>query len=339
MRESSKQDNIRNGIEEKLNKKQTLEPYADLKMIEDLKRAKPFDNNTESGIINPRMGVIPPKPKKEEPSKTNIQNKVEPKIENNVDKQQDPKQAIQNVEKSNIQPQMIKKEEVEPIQKVEIKNVQKPDIKQETQRIQEIPQKPLPKPQAKIETKIEPIKVQEELLIEEQVESAVELPQMPARVKRPGIIDIKKILGAPKSVKNLDPDIRTIVAKGLADGIKIYLMEIGVYDVNRGYNASKLPHEITNFIRQTNNSRFNSTNLATRLGVDLDADHEDLEMVKFLSIKDLFDEIGENYPKSQIIRTTEDILDKDSNRFTIFEKKKMEELFEMNGIELPNEED
>ena len=339
MRESSKQDNIRNGIEEKLNKKQTLEPYADLKMIEDLKRAKPFDNNTESGIINPRMGVIPPKPKKEEPSKTNIQNKVEPKIENNVDKQQDPKQAIQNVEKSNIQPQMIKKEEVEPIQKVEIKNVQKPDIKQETQRIQEIPQKPLPKPQAKIETKIEPIKVQEELLIEEQVESAVELPQMPARVKRPGIIDIKKILGAPKSVKNLDPDIRTIVAKGLADGIKIYLIEIGVYDVNRGYNASKLPHEITNFIRQTNNSRFNSTNLATRLGVDLDADHEDLEMVKFLSIKDLFDEIGENYPKSQIIRTTEDILDKDSNRFTIFEKKKMEELFEMNGIELPNEED
>lgn len=339
MRESSKQDNIRNGIEEKLNKKQTLEPYADLKVIEDLKRAKPFDNNTESGIINPRMGVIPPKPKKEEHSKTNIPNKVEPKVENNIDKRQEPKEAIQKVEKSNIQPQMNKTVEEVPIQKVETKIVQKPDIKPDTQRTQEIPQKPVPKPQVKIETKIEPNKVQEELLIEEQVESAVEIPQMPARVKKPGIIDIKKIIGAPKNVKNLDPDIRTIVAKGLADGIKIYLIEIGVYDVNRGYNASKLPHEITNFIRQTNNNRFNSTNLATRLGVDLDADHEDLEMVKYLSIKDLFDEIADNYPKSQIIRTTEDILDKDSNRFTIFEKKKMEELFEMNGIELPDEED
>ena len=92
MRESSKQDNIRNGIEEKLNKKQTLEPYADLKVIEDLKRANHL-NNTESGIINPRMGVIPPKPKKEERSKTNIPNKVEPKVENNIDKRQEPKEA------------------------------------------------------------------------------------------------------------------------------------------------------------------------------------------------------------------------------------------------------
>lgn len=308
MRESSKQDNIRNGIEEKLNKKTILEPYADLKVIEDLKRAKHF-NNTDSGIINPRMGVIPPKPKKEEHSKANIENKLEPKAEKKLVKQEEPK------------------------------SIQKSAIKLAPKIAQEEPQKQEPKPQVKTEAKVEPVKVQEELLIEEQVESAVELPQMPARVKKPGIIDIKKIIGAPKSVKNIDPDIRTIVAKGLADGIKIYLIEIGVYDVNRGYNASKLPHEITNFIRQTNNNRFNSTNLATRLGVDLDADHEDLEMVKFLSIKDLFDEIGENYPKSQIIRTTEDILDKDSNRFTIFEKKKMEELFEMNGIELPNDED
>ncbi len=338
MRESSKQDNNQNGIEEKLNKKTILEPYADLKVIEDLKRTKHL-NNTDSSIINPRMGVIPPKPKKEERSKTNIENKVDPKVEKSVIKQESQKSVIQEAEKSNIQPQINKKVEIIQAQKQEPKNVQEPAIKIEPKKAQEEPLKQEPKPEIKTETKVEQRKVQEELLIEEQVESAVELPQMPARVKKPGIIDIKKILGAPKSVKNLDPDIRTIVAKGLADGIKIYLMEIGVYDVNRGYNASKLPHEITNFIRQTNNSRFNSTNLATRLGVDLDADHEDLEMVKFLSIKDLFDEIGENYPKSQIIRTTEDILDKDSNRFTIFEKKKMEELFEMNGIELPNEED
>ena len=96
--------------------------------------------------------------------------------------------------------------------------------------------------------------------------------------------------------------------------------------------------DLTNFIKQTNNNRFNSNNLATRLGVDLNADHEELEMVTHLSFKDLFDEIDEDYPKSQIIRTTEDILSKNNNRFTIFEKKKMAELFEMNGIELPEEE-
>ena len=90
MRESSKQDNIRNGIEEKLNKKTILEPYADLKVIEDLRRTKHL-NNTDSSIINPRMGVIPPKPKKEEHSKTNIENKLEPNAEKKLVKQEEPK--------------------------------------------------------------------------------------------------------------------------------------------------------------------------------------------------------------------------------------------------------
>ena len=59
MRESSRQNNNSNELEEKLNiKKQQLEPYADLKVIEDLK-AKRFGNNTKASIINPRMGIIP----------------------------------------------------------------------------------------------------------------------------------------------------------------------------------------------------------------------------------------------------------------------------------------
>lgn len=308
MKESSKQDNIQNGFEEQLNKKPVLEPYADLKMIEDLKRAKRFDNHTKTEIINPRMGLIPPKPKKEENSK------------NNIEKKPAEKQVVQPKEVKNVvPPKQIVQPKIKTVPKATETNTSKPEPK------------PVPKP--------EPPKEPELVLIEEQVESAVEIPQMPARTKKPGVIDIKKIIGAPKSMKSINTEIKTIVAKGLADGIKIYLLEIGVYDVNRGYNASKLPHEITNFIKQTNNNRFNSTALAARFGVELDADHEDLEMVKFLSIKDLFDEIGENYPKSQIIRTTEDILDRDSNRFTLYEKKKMEELFEMNGIELPTDDD
>ena len=111
MRESSKQDNNQNGIEEKLNKKTILEPYADLKVIEDLRRTKHL-NNTDSSIINPRMGVIPPKPKKEERSKTNIENKVEPKVEKSVIKQESQKSVIQEAEKSNIQPQINKKVEI-----------------------------------------------------------------------------------------------------------------------------------------------------------------------------------------------------------------------------------
>ena len=196
MRESSKQDNNQNGIEEKLNKKTILEPYADLKVIEDLKRAKHL-NNTDSSIINPRMGVIPPKPKKEERSKTNIENKVEPKVEKSVIKQESQKSVIQEAEKSNIQPQINKKVEIIQAQKQEPKNVQEPAIKIEPKKAQEEPLKQEPKPEIKTETKVEPRKVQEELLIEEQVESAVELPQMPARVKKPGIIDIKKILLNP----------------------------------------------------------------------------------------------------------------------------------------------
>ena len=344
MKESSKQDNIQNGFEEQLNKKPVLEPYADLKMIEDLKRAKRFDNHTKTEIINPRMGLIPPKPKKEESSKNNIEKRpaekqvVQPKEVKNV---VPPKQIVQP--KIKTVPKATETNTSKPEPKLVPKPIQKQEQKIVTTQVPKTVVKPEPKPVikpvAKPEPKPEPPKEPELVLIEEQVESAVEIPQMPARTKKPGVIDIKKIIGAPKSMKSINTEIKTIVAKGLADGIKIYLLEIGVYDVNRGYNASKLPHEITNFIKQTNNNRFNSTALAARFGVELDADHEDLEMVKFLSIKDLFDEIGENYPKSQIIRTTEDILDRDSNRFTLYEKKKMEELFEMNGIELPTDED
>lgn len=308
MRESSRQNNGQNEIEEKLNiKKQPLEPYADLKVIEDLKQAKRFGNNKSSSVINPRMGIIPTGKKptsktvKEVPEKVKKEEKPKPKEE--------------------IKPEVKTKKEPKIEEKKEVKNEAKVENKKEEP----------------IEKK-EPEKV-EEILVEEVVESAVEIPKMPIRIKKPGIIDVKEIKGAPKNINNLDSEIRTVVAKGLADGIKVYLIELGVYDVNRGYNASKLPHEITNFIRQTNNNRFNAKDLASRFGVDLNVKQDDLEAVTCISFKDLFDSIGEDYPKSQIIRTTEDILSKENNRFTIFEKKKMEELFEMNGIDLPSEEE
>ena len=317
MRESSRQNNNSNELEEKLNiKKQQLEPYADLKVIEDLK-AKRFGNNTKASIINPRMGIIPTEKKT-----------VSKKVEEETEK----KKTVTPLPKSNNQEKIEKKEErkqeqIKPQVKSEVKKEIKPELKKEN----------------KVEKKIEQPIIEEEpkeefVFIEEQVESAVELPKMPAHIKKPGVIEIKEIKGAPKNINNLNPDIRTVVAKGLADGIKVYLIELGVYDVNRGYNASKLSHEITNFIRKTNNNRFNATNLASRFGVDLNVKHDDLEMVNHLSFKDLFDQIGEDYPKSQIIRTTEDILSKENNRFTIFEKKKREELFEMSGIDIPSDE-
>ena len=319
MRESSRQNNVSNRFEEKLNiDKQPLEPYADLKIIEDIK-AKRFANNKTSSVINPRMGIIPTAKK---PSSRSIdinkekeivkkEEKIEPKIQPKPHAQPKAQEKI-------VQPIKEDKKEETKAEPHEI-----PDIEQVIQR--EIKQKEPPK--------------EEVVLIEEQVESAVEIPKMPAHVKKPGVIEIKNIKGAPKNINNLDSETRAVIAKGLADGIKVYLIELGVYDVNRGYNASKLPHEITNFIRQTNNNRFNASNLASRFGVNLNVNHDDLEMVNHLSFKDLFDAIGENYPKSQIIRTTEDILSKDNNRFTIFEKKKMEELFEMNGIELPSDDE
>jgi len=337
MRESSRQNNVSNGFEEKLNiDKQPLEPYADLKVIEDIK-AKRFANNKTSSVINPRMGIIPTAKK---PSSRSIDTnkekeivKKEEKIEPKIQPENQPKPHAQpKAQEKIVQP--IKEDKKEEL-KAEPQEI--PDIEQVVQRETNVESKPIEKPQPPIKQK-EPPK-EEVVLIEEQVESAVEIPKMPVHVKKPGVIEIKNIKGAPKNINNLDSETRAVIAKGLADGIKVYLIELGVYDVNRGYNASKLPHEITNFIRQTNNNRFNASNLASRFGVNLNVNHDDLEMVKHLSFKDLFDAIGENYPKSQIIRTTEDILSKDNNRFTIFEKKKMEELFEMNGIELPSDDE
>ena len=325
MRESSRQNNVSNGFEEKLNiGKQPLEPYADLKVIEDIK-AKRFGNHKTSSVINPRMGIIPTGKK---PSSKSLETDKE-----KTEKEEKAEQKTQSEARPRLQQRPISqiKEEVgvKPQEKSEIKPEVKEKIKVETNS----ETKPKPVVEAKVAPK------EEFVLVEEQVESAVEIPKMPVHIKKPGVIEIKNIKGAPKNINNLDAETRTVIAKGLADGIKVYLIELGVYDVNRGYNASKLPHEITNFIKQTNNNRFNASNLASRFGVNLNDTHDDLEMVKTLSFKDLFDAIGEDYPKSQIIRTTEDILSKENNRFTIFEKKKMEELFEMNGIELPSDDE
>lgn len=328
MRESSRQNNVLNGFEEKLNiEKQPLEPYADLKVIEDIK-AKRFGNNKTSSVINPRMGIIPTGKK---PSSKSIETDKE-----KTKKEEKTEIKTQSGSRPRLQQKPISQIKEEKKEKVEVKPQEKPEIEQEAKKEIKSEVKAEAKSEPVVEKKIPP--KEEVILVEEQVESAVEIPKMPIRIKKPGVIVIKNIKGAPKNINNLDAETRTVIAKGLADGIKIYLIELGVYDINRGYNASKLPHEITNFIRQTNNNRFNASNLASRFGVNLNTSHDDLEMVNHLSFKDLFDAIGENYPKSQIIRTTEDILSKENNRFTIFEKKKMEELFEMNGIELPSDD-
>ena len=208
MKESSKQDNIQNGFEEQLNKKPVLEPYADLKMIEDLKRAKRFDNHTETEIINPRMGLIPPKPKKEESSKNNIEKRpaekqvVQPKEVKNV---VPPKQIVQP--KIKTVPKATETNTLKPEPKPVPKPIQKHEQKIVTTQVPKTVVKPEPKPVikpvAKPEPKPEPPKEPELVLIEEQVESAVEIPQMPARTKKPGVIDIKKIIGAPKSMKSI----------------------------------------------------------------------------------------------------------------------------------------
>lgn len=326
MRESSRQNNVSNGFEEKLNiGKQPLEPYADLKVIEDIK-AKRFGNNKTSSVINPRMGIIPTGKK---PSSKSLETDKEKTEKAETKTQSEARPRLQQRPISQIKEEKKEEVGVKPQEKSEIKPEVKEKIKVETNS----ETKPKPVVEAKVAPK------EEFVLVEEQVESAVEIPKMPVHIKKPGVIEIKNIKGAPKNINNLDAETRTVIAKGLADGIKVYLIELGVYDVNRGYNASKLPHEITNFIKQTNNNRFNASNLACRFGVNLNDTHDDLEMVKTLSFKDLFDAIGEDYPKSQIIRTTEDILSKENNRFTIFEKKKMEELFEMNGIELPSDDE
>ena len=325
MRESSRQNNVSNGFEEKLNiGKQPLEPYADLKVIEDIK-AKRFGNNKTSSVINPRMGIIPTGKK---PSSKSLETDKE-----KTEKEEKAEQKTQ----SEARPRLHQRPISQIKEEVGAKPQEKPEIKPEVKEKIKVETNSETKPKQIVEAKVAP--KEEFVLVEEQVESAVEIPKMPVHIKKPGVIEIKNIKGAPKNINNLDAETRTVIAKGLADGIKVYLIELGVYDVNRGYNASKLPHEITNFIKQTNNNRFNASNLASRFGVNLNDTHDDLEMVKTLSFKDLFDAIGEDYPKSQIIRTTEDILSKENNRFTIFEKKKMEELFEMNGIELPSDDE
>ena len=331
MRESSRQNNVSNVFEEKLNiKKESLEPYADLKVIEDVK-AKRFSNNKTSPVINPRMGIIPTGKK---PSSKRLETDIE---KEKIKKEEKAEPKTQSESQPKLQQKPISQIRQEKKEEEKVKSQEKPEINPELKQEIKVEEKLETKPQPIVEEKIQP--KEEVLLVEEQVESAVEIPKMPVHVKKPGVIEIKNIKGAPKNINNLDQETRIVISKGLADGIKVYLIELGVYDVNRGYNASKLPHEITNFIKQTNNNRFNASNLASRFGVNLNSNHDDLEMVNILSFKDIFDAIGENYPKSQIIRTTEDILSKDNNRFTIFEKKKMEELFEMNGIELPSDDE
>lgn len=252
----------------------------------------------------------------EEPKESAIA-KIEKKVE-------EPKPLITTIPTVNI---------INPrsgIQQKPIKPKKVPES-EETQKVEE----------PKAEDKSEPIETEKNEKSKETEKKIIELktePVVGARVKRPGVIDIKSIKGATQDIKQLDQDTREVIAKGLSNGIKLYLVELGVYDVNRGYNSFKIPHEIANFLKKTNFSKFNSKTMSENFGVNLDNEHKDMEELKMTSFKNLFDDIDDRYPKTQIVRTTEDILDKNKNRFTIFENMKRDELFKMNGVDAPKDD-
>jgi hypothetical protein len=152
------------------------------------------------------------------------------------------------------------------------------------------------------------------------------------------LIRLKSIKSAPDSMRDISPEIRAKIAKGLASGVKIYLIELGVYDAKKGYNANRLSHQIARFLKVTNTSNFNPEQVAEGFGVDLNGEHENLFDPDMIEYKDIFEDIDNRFPRTELIRTIEDMLSKENNRFSLAEKKRMEDLFLMNGRDLPEDD-
>jgi hypothetical protein len=86
------------------------------------------------------------------------------------------------------------------------------------------------------------------------------------------LIRLKSIKSAPDSMRDISPEIRAKIAKGLASGVKIYLIELGVYNAKKGYNANRLSHQIARFLKVTNTSNFNPEQVAEGFGVNLNGE-------------------------------------------------------------------
>ena len=152
------------------------------------------------------------------------------------------------------------------------------------------------------------------------------------------LIRLKSIKSAPNSMRDISPETRAKIAKGLASGIKIYLIELGVYDVKKGFNANRISHQIARFIKDTNTPNFNPEQVAEGFGVDLNREHDNLFDPDMIEYKDIFEDIDNRFPRTELIRTIEDMLSKENNRFSLAEKKRMEKLFLMNGRDLPEDD-